>query len=264
MDEGISPHADTAPQWDPSEWFAAKKELSLLNPLVNVPYLYDPVGSILCPTSPMPASQANSPSSPIGGAPSASPTGLGGGGGPVLLAQSGSILRAIARMTGTFGSTPLESLLCDELVDTVTDIRASFVRLCHARHFDSRRRAYLRTTLPQYLAKLEARFPAADAFTRSPSPVAQRSSPTVSALASAGGDGVGVGAPYFFGTAPTAADFAAFELLDAHVALARRSILAPFPRLARLYSSMLEDERMAAYLSSDLHRLPINLPMAHF
>lgn len=75
-------------------------------------------------------------------------------------------------------------------------------------------------------------------------------------------------APYFCGNEPCSGDFHVFEMIDQARRLAtERDLKSPLPgcsKLQRLYETMLSEPRLAGYFASEMHKFPINGPMAQF
>lgn len=182
-----------------SEWFGPdgmKEKLATENPFVNLPLFED---------------------------------------GALVLAQSSSILRHVARKMNLIGCSEITSAKCDMLLDQLLDLRTQYSRVMYG------------TSKEQY-----------------PEEAAKHFGETAKAALQKFSDWFALnGTQFLVENHPTVADFVLWELVDVHL-LAAPSILDDLPRLAEFHSALRAVPQLAKYFESEAATYPPNGPSANW
>jgi glutathione S-transferase len=162
------------------------------------------------------------------------PAAAGGG----VLMQSNAILRHVARVTGLNGSTEVEVMKVDELLEQTTDLRNEMVRLNYGADFNEKREAFCKESLPYYFGAFERW-------------LANRQLAAEGEL-------------YFVGNSPTVADFAIYDALDVAAVLMMPYIDSgvQYPLLSRHKNTVRSLEKLRGYFDGPLAALPMNNKVA--
>eukprot|EP01013_Petalomonas_cantuscygni_P014016 TRINITY_DN287_c1_g1_i11.p2 TRINITY_DN287_c1_g1~~TRINITY_DN287_c1_g1_i11.p2 ORF type:complete len:352 (-),score=67.02 TRINITY_DN287_c1_g1_i11:3937-4992(-) len=148
--------------------------------------------------------------------------------GAVVLSQSSSILRHVARKLGLYGCSEVTTAKCDMLLDECADLRTSWTRMMYGPkdQFDEARAKHFAETVKRSFGKL-ADWLAAN------------------------------GKSFFVEDHPTAPDFVIWELLDIH-ALAEPGCLDAYPTLQEYHARVRALPRLQRYFESELASMPPN------
>jgi glutathione S-transferase len=143
--------------------------------------------------------------------------------GEFALAESGAILRHLARRFDLYGSGLHQHAMCDALADVVAELRTRYIPIAYAGTFKTSAEAiaHYHEQLPRSLAMLER------AFGRSHSP----------------------GAGWFIGDAVTFADVTTFDYLDGVEGL-KAGVLDEYPGLKGFVSRFRALPTIAPFLAA--------------
>jgi glutathione S-transferase len=187
-------HAKEGGGWDTSAWFDAKPALKKKNALMNLPYIID---------------------------------------GDVVVSQTNACMAYLGRKTGLYGQSDTETIMCEQVLCEVMDLRNNAVKFFYSPTgdgWDERCAAHAKSVAGSY-DKLEAW-------------LAQH------------------GTNFFAGDAPTAADFHAFEMIDQHAVTEVIKPEASHPLLAAFHARFAALPQLKDYFVGKLHALPLNNRMA--
>jgi len=151
--------------------------------------------------------------------------------GDVHMAQTGAILRYLAKQHGYYGKTPQEQFVCDMVYDGADDWRSAYVDIVYPAdrdQFPALKDQFVKTKLVSFLNQFNTLLKRVEG-----------------------------GQHFFVGKEITFADFAVFEMLDISLPL-DANCLKGYPLLVAFHERIASRPHIAAYIQSGRRPVKIN------